>query len=410
MGFYLLEGFFLMFRVLWIIVVCIFSSSGLCASKIVYLSWAGDPTTTMVVQWLGGKQHKESTLHLKTFGGLYEQSFQPEEVQIDGADTELNRVFLSGLEPDKEYVFTIGKGNTLYRFRTLPKTLEHRVHFVVGGDLYYHYNLFRKMNQAVATLSPDFVVLGGDIAYVYSHNPPLYRPRDWQWKRWHTFLESWHEQMIDQEGRLIPFLVVVGNHDVKHKAPGQEKNLFYTLFPWKKENQAYREVLFGDYLALFLLDSGHTDPIGGEQALWLEQALCSAKGVYYKMAVYHIPAYPSHSAYHSSTSSRIREAWCPLFDEYGVQVAFAHHSHTYKRTKPILKNQVDERGVIYLGDGSWGVIPRRVKTPSEEWYLEKTASVNAVYHVELFKEYTRIQAIGNTGKILDEVPLIFPRL
>jgi hypothetical protein len=55
----------------------------------------------------------------------------------------------------------------------------------------------------------------------------------------------------------------------------------------------------------------------------------------------------------------IREHWCPLFDEYGVQLAFEHHDHAYKRTYPIRKGTVDPRGVVYLGDGAWGVTVRK---------------------------------------------------
>jgi len=380
----------------------------------VYLSWVDDPSTTMVVQWIESKEIVKSVLRVSKEDGEEWKNYSPLILAIEDTEVNLKRVFLEHLEPESVYVFEIRTGtgsSKSYRFKTMPKQIDAPVGFVVGGDLYYHYDLFRKMNAVVASLSPDFVVLGGDIAYAYCHEPLWLKQKDWQWRRWRTFLQCWTEQMVDGAGRLIPLLAVVGNHDVRgsyNKLMSGEltPSLFYTLFPFKQELIPYREIVFGDYLALFLLDSGHTHPVDKAQAVWLKTALQESHNIPYKLAVYHIPAYPSHSKFTNRTSTNIRNAWSPLFDMYGVQAVFEHHNHTYKRTKPIRGGKVDETGVIYFGDGSWGVPLRYPRTPAQEWYLEKSARIHAVYYVKLDKETCQVFAVDNTGKVFDKASIM----
>ncbi len=396
-----------------------FQAVNICAAtpSILYLSWTEDPAKSMVIQWVDVKDGAKSSIHFFKTGEEGGEYREPIELPLNNTGKSLKRVFLRSLEPNSEYSFTVetdGESSNIFRFKTMPETLETPVNFVVGGDAYFHYELFRKMNATVAKLSPDFVVLGGDIAYVYSHNPLVLKQSDWEWRRWRTFLRCWTEQMVDSEGRLIPFLAVVGNHDVKGaysklKTGELQPSLFYTLFPFEENLVPYREMLFGDYLALFLLDSGHTHSIGDAQADWLADELKEARNVPYKMAVYHIPAYPTHTSFNNRTSERLRNTWSPLFETYGVQVAFEHHNHTYKRTKPLKDGKVDPKGVVYLGDGSWGVPLRCPRSPAQEWYLEKSDRINAVYYVHLGKDACRILAIGNQGQILDEVPSIKPQ-
>ena len=44
---------------------------------------------------------------------------------------------------------------------------------------------------------------------------------------------------------------------------------------------------------MFLLDTGHISPHGGEQAAWLDAQLSVQRNVPNKFAVYHVPLYPS---------------------------------------------------------------------------------------------------------------------
>jgi hypothetical protein len=93
----------------------------------------------------------------------------------------------------------------------------------------------------------------------------------------------------------------------------------------------------------------------------------------------------------------------PLLEKYQVPFAFEHHNHTYKRTHRIKEGKVDPTGVIYLGDGSWGVPPRHVNTPEKAWYLEKSASTNSCYIVTFTEEKCLIEAKNSQGEVIDQV-------
>jgi hypothetical protein len=181
--------------------------------------------------------------------------------------------------------------------------------------------------------------------------------------------------------------------------------MFYALFAFP-EGSPYRAFDFGDYLSLICLDTGHSFPIDGPQRAWLEEALSSREGFSYKFAVYHVGAYPSVYPYNGRVPTLIRKEWVPLFDRYGVKLAFENHNHAYKRTYPLKGGKIDPDGVQYLGDGCWGVTPRKPKTTEEYWYLAKAAQINCFWLVTLDQEGCHVKSIDREGKTIEELPAI----
>ncbi len=375
----------------------------------VYLTWKGDPTSTMAIQWIEEGAAKEAS------GVLSYRKLGDPEVHTVFAQNRLLRkgiaktprlywVEITRLGADSDYVFWLednaGKVSREYRFHTLPQDLSRPLRFAVGGDVYFDYALFCKMNAEVARQDPAFVVLGGDIAYAYGHSP--FGGSNGDWNRWRTFLQTWTEQMVDTEGRLIPLLPLAGNHDVRRNKEG----MFYDLFLFDEED-TYRLLDIGGYLSLFLLDSGHLFRIDAQKQ-WLEEQLGKRRQVPYKIAAFHVPAYPARRDFNKSTPTRIRESWVPLFEKEGVQAVFEHHNHVYKRTVPIKEGKEDAGGVFYLGDGSWGTPPRKPLNSSERWFIAKSAAVNAVFIVDLTPSRCTIRALNNKGEFFDETPPISP--
>jgi hypothetical protein len=209
-------------------------------------------------------------------------------------------------------------------------------------------------------------------------------------------------QMVTSDGRMIPLMPVLGNHDIKAVALKQKSKdfLFYQLFAFQEEGVPYRVFDAGDYLSLFLLDSGHSYHIEGRQTVWLKNNLCRRENTPYKMAAYHISGYPSVYPYRGSGAQRIRTQWAPLFERYHLHAAFEHHNHAYKRTHPLKGGKIDPSGVVYMGDGSWGVSPRK---PKKLWYLDAALQSNAVCLVTLTSDRGRVEAIDLKGEVIDEV-------
>jgi hypothetical protein len=240
--------------------------------------------------------------------------------------------------------------------------------------------------------------VGGDIAYaVESRHLPVQKI-----DRWIDWLKVWHTHMVTPGGNLIPVIAAIGNHDLIgqfDQTPAQA-TIFSALFPMPGK-RIYNVLDFDSYLSVFILDSGHANPIGGQQTHWLRTALGERKQVTHRMAIYHVPAYPSVRNFKDKHSVAIRNSWVPLFEKEGIQVAFEHHDHAYKRTFPILKGRIHPQGVVYLGDGGWGVEePRALKNKSA--YLAKFASVRHFIAVTLTPNQQQFKCVNDQGQVLDE--------
>ncbi len=162
---------------------------------------------------------------------------------------------------------------------------------------------------------------------------------------------------------------------------------------------------FGSYMSIFLLDSSHTHPVGGTQTAWLAQALRERKEIPNKFAIYHVPAYPSVHSLSEEVGTEIRKCWVPLFEKYNLTAAFENHEHTYKRTYPLINGKIVEKGVIYIGDGSWAVEkPRRLRRRNNKWYLIKAETTRNFLHVTVTPEGRTVKAINpDTGDMIDTV-------
>ncbi|MGB7978816.1 MAG: metallophosphoesterase family protein [Chlamydiales bacterium] len=359
----------------------------------VYLSWYGDPSTTMTIQWLSSVEELgDKVVFEDADGNWLEASGQ----HVNLEQILVHTVALEGLAPDREYQFKIVDDSRMYRFKTAPDQLNEPLRFVIGGDVYLSKKLFRKMGQTVMKRDPLFAVLGGDLAYALSRHPFQGSPL----RRWISFLNEWKETMITPEGRIVPFLVVPGNHDIAT----DNYELFFNLFAFPQK-QLYRAIDFGSYMTLLLLDTGHFQPIEGRQTLWLEKALSTRTATPYRFAVYHEAAYPSHYPYQGVTPKKIRAHWIPLFEKYNLLAAFENHNHAFKRTYSIKAGQIapsGDSGVIYLGDGGWGAQPR---TTNDLWYLAKRSRKATVLWIEMQDTETHVEALDLANQAIDQITL-----
>ncbi len=119
----------------------------------------------------------------------------------------------------------------------------------------------------------------------------------------------------------------------------------------------------------------------------------------------HVPTYPSvrpvnFDDLEAGTGADNRKHWSPLFERYNVDAVFEHHDHAYKRTHPMLDGHIDKRGVLYLGDGSWGKL-RRPATPEQRPFL---AVSHEAYHLSVHRiegEERSHVALTDTGRVVD---------
>ncbi len=401
-----------------------------------YLMWQRDPATTMVVIWHSSRaseaippdpaptppatapsdQSSESaaetgapaddepsipvakiaTVEYRLMGSEEWILAHGHSLPMPYTDRLVHTVELSRLTPGSEYEFRIPSYGTIERFRTLPRSDAEPIRIIVGGDCSVS-PTYAKLCTLAAERDPHLVVLGGDIAY--ENGSPKAANLVEQW------LKIWTERMITSTGRRIPLVAAIGNHEVQggygqtmDKAP-----YFFSVFV-RPGLSSYGVLDVGGYLSIFLLDTGHISAIDGAQAQWLARELAARQDTTHVLAAYHVPGYPSFRPYDGEQSRLVREHWTPLFDQYGLDVAFEHHDHTYKRTYPIRGGNVDPQGVLYLGDGCMGQFPRGVKPWHRTWYLAASQSKPHFIEATLHQGQRRYVAIDPTGKVLDRYP------
>lgn len=389
-----------------------------------YLTWQHDPTTTMTIDWhtVPGNEDREPMFQYRKLGA--EKWI---EVDVQGyvhgwpfSDRMIRRIELGGLEPGTIYRFRFGDDSKEYGFETMPSDLSEPLRFAAGGDIFGLEGGFQKMNRVVMEYDPAFIVWGGDLAY--ANADPI------RTERWHEFFDVIKETLIHENGQVVPIIVAIGNHELfstqrliwgrwphkKHtreeaEAYVQRYNLwdgkptwFFDLFAFPGK-PSYNVLDFGDYMSLLVLDSNHYSPVVGAQTGWLEAVLEQRKEHSHIFPVYHIPAYPSApiDAYEGTTNKQIRDNWVPLFEKYGVRVAFENHRHRYKRTHPLKNGKKAEDGIVYLGDGAWGVHNLRELTEENPWYIDKAASQNHAIIVTLKGEVQDFKVVNIEDQIID---------
>lgn len=381
--------------------------------RALYLTWQQDPTTTMTVHWHSEDEEKETYLLFYPKDDADPVHVPAETNPMPFSSRLVHTVELTDLTPDVEYSFQLANLSTglpspVYQFRTMPKTADRPIRIVLGGDQLHRKEWMLKTNQQATLLDPDFIVWGGDLAYADGLAERV--------DRWYQFFDANVEGLITADNRVIPVLFGIGNHEVvggywwREHENGRDfypdtdeyreriAPYYYNLFAWPG-HPGYGVLDFGDYMSIIMLDSDHSGPIEGKQTEWLREQLKSRQEVPHVLPVYHVPGFPSFRNYDGATSRRVREHWIPLFEEFGIEVAFENHDHTYKRTFPIMGETISDKGIIYIGDGAWGV---GVREPDlNRWYMKKGERLRHLILLSMHGKYRDFKVIDSDGNLID---------
>lgn len=385
----------------------------------IILTWQQDPTTTMTIDWHTTGSHP-STLEYKKSSAENWSKASGERFDFPYSNRNVHRVELTGLQADTEYLFRLDAGSPSWKFRTMPAVAGRPVRIAIGGDVRHQKEWMKETNRQAASYDPDFIIWGGDLAYADGREERLYR--------WYEFFDAMLQTLVTQDGRIIPVLAGIGNHEVRggyfhndshsrredlppYRQDDASRKLiapyYYTLFAFPGQ-PGYGVLDFGDYMSVILLDSDHSNPVDGLQTRWLEQVLRERSGRPHIFPVYHVPAYPSVRSPDGFTTRRIRENWVPLFEQYGVRVAFENHDHIYKRTHPLRNGKISPDGIVYMGDGAWGVRTREPGGGHDKAvsYLGKVASQRHFILATIQGVEQHFAVINENGVVIDMYPRI----
>lgn len=357
--------------------------------------------------------------HKKITTNITAQSFYV-DLEERGA-RYVHSAVLTGLEPNTTYYFEIYYNKKMQRngtYLTLPShKMERHLLIAAGGDagtkLHSH-----KMTAALGEHhSPDAILVGGDLAYD-NGIPACYYSLD-------LFLGMF-EKLNEKFGRVIPLFFSVGNHDLGFNAFQDakidiSKNLYYTYFPQQTKSSdrtkvpeihkrtSYYYHTLGNTVHLSL-DSGYMVKYDGIQEHFIKN-ISETYIDHVKMANYHVPMHPAcfpNSNEDRRVMTEPAKYWAPLFEKYKFASVFENHVHLYKKTFPIANGKVqpEGKGVVYFGDGNWGVNPSHC-LKGGNWnitgFMEVYSNENHIWMIQISKRFINHYAINRHGKVFDKV-------
>ncbi|GAA0880850.1 hypothetical protein GCM10009119_38200 [Algoriphagus jejuensis] len=285
------------------------------------LSWPGDPSNSISVQWRTGdtvtdgkvRYWKKSTSDtLETVASAFRME---DRLLQNDRYIQKHTARLTGLNPGTNYEYhVVSNENTsaVYEFITSAAD-DGDFSFLWFGDT-HNDEKTGKMYQDAAAKNPDarFYVQSGDLV-----NTGLYR-NDWDELFGYT-AAAWAER---------PFMPVPGNHDSQD---GLGAWMFKEQFdlPTNGPDSSHHEfTYFFTYQdALFLMMDG-TLPIEG-QAAWIEKTLAENPAKW-KFLIVHFPMFNAVEPYLD-----IQKSWLPILEKHGVDLVLSGHFHYYMRSKPL---------------------------------------------------------------------------
>jgi 3',5'-cyclic AMP phosphodiesterase CpdA len=184
---------------------------------------------------------------------------------------------------------------------------------------------------------PNFIVVPGDLVDT--------GPNKRQWT------EEFFPGMQPLVSR-VAFFPVLGNHE-------QNARHYYDYMSLP-DPEYYYTFKYGN-AQFFMLDSNKEVGPESEQYRWLEKELAASKAVW-KFVSYHHPSYSSDEDDYGDLW-RGKSEWgdlrlrplSKLYDQYGVDIVWNGHIHSYERSWPLVDDKPVERGgTIYLVTGGGG--------------------------------------------------------
>ena len=353
--------------------------------------WTGDASKEAIISWSTAEEGKSH----KVYYGENDKLDKKISCQRNGEYTldkkekgKLKSAFyhhaaITNLKPSTKYSFVMesdGVKSKMFYFITAPSSGT-GFSIIHGGDSRSGHLARCKVNMMISKMaSQDSKIIafahGGD--YIVSGK---------KWQQWRLWL-SHHELTTAADGRVLPIIPTRGNHD---GGP-----LYKEIFNIEQKQPDWHTTTIGSDVAIVTLDTNVSG--GGKQKDWLEEELKRFRPkTTWLLTQYHRPLYPA-----VKTAPAHAKIFCPLFDDYEVDLALEADGHCIKRTIPIKDGKANPTGTVYVGEGGLGVGQRKPKT--DHWYLKGgvTGSEHHVMVLDFTDSSLRIKTVLLNGEIYDD--------
>jgi hypothetical protein len=296
--------------------------------------------------------------------------------RLDGGAGRQHVVRVDGLAPSTSYryhVETGGSSTEEAELRTAPKAGE-RVRFVVYGDNRTDGDAHRRVVEAIAGESPDFLLNTGDLVASASED------------EWRTFFDIEYPLLL-----TTPLYPALGNHETYRRGVDRFEN----LFPLGDRDRFGGRVYSADYGAVHVavLDSnGDLEA----QSKWLDHDLADAekRGAKHEFVMLHWGPFCGRRSVMHGSNGAARTWLVPVARAHHVDAIFSGHDHLYERGA--------SQGLSYFVSGGGGAPLVRARTGDD------TAHAESRFHylvVDVSADGVHVQAKDPAGVAFDDARL-----
>lgn len=277
-----------------------------------------------------------------------------------------------------------------FSFQTAP-TEEMPWAFGVIGDTQRNPQVTRQCAEGLYALRPNFVLHCGDVVDDgFSKN-------------------QWIKDLFEPCQVLFahtPVFPVIGNHE-------QNSHWYYDYFSLPNPEYFYT-FTYGN-AQFFMIDSNKPLGSDSEQYRWLEKELSKSKSAW-KFTCHHHPCFSSDEndyGDHVRGSEGAPYTWgdpnaqqlVPLYEKYGVDIAFNGHIHVYERTWPILQMSVNsKKGVRYITSGGGGGGLEQA-APQRSWFSLHFKRAHHYCYATVHDQTIQFKAYNLDGLLFDTFEL-----
>ena len=276
----------------------------------------GPPNQSVIISWYTENQASEpkviySSDSLLTDGITELASFN----DVDG--TYIYNVYLSNLEASTTYFYQVYSNSSIFReilnFTTTPNRTTNNLKFMLFGD--------SRTQRVVRNELANKIMENYDDIDFYIHSGDMIEDGKIQ-TQWDAYFDD-----IELLSKRILGYFIEGNHEQI------DGNMYDNIpLPSNGINSYYYSFNIGPINFIGL----NTERDRTIQTSWLEAELEKAhqdNQTLFKCVYMHQPIFNSRSNRPDLTD--LISDWCPLFEEYEVDLVFAGHNHYYERSYPM---------------------------------------------------------------------------
>lgn len=369
----------------------------------IVLSWSDDPMTTQSVTWRTDTTVQQAWAEIALANASPDFVLRKDSVPAttEKLVTLTNRAHyhsatFTGLEPNTKYAYRVGDGNYMsewFHFETADK--KGAFSFAYFGDAQNNLKSMwsRVVRQAYSSMPDiDFMLHAGDLVNVAFS--------DEEWGEW-FYAAGWITGTKAQ-------MSTPGNHEYTQNSEGKRVlsehwRPTFTL-PQNGPEGLEETVYYFDYqgvrfISLNTQASKSYPQQRRQQVEWLREVL-EDNPQDWTIVMQHHPVYSTASG---RDNDAIREAFQPIFEEYGVDLVLQGHDHTYGRGYNLAFGENHRhRGPMYVVSVSG---PKMYTLSFTDW-LERVASNTQLYQlVHVDNKELLYEAYTATGELYDSFKL-----